>query len=85
MFKPLNVAAQNRKYHGCFKLYENGMRPFNEKGDHSHPSKDKWCYLSTNDPFWKRVQDVYFNIQTRALKKRNKITNTQEIIDCLTI
>ena len=46
------------------------MRPFIEKGDHAHPTKEKRCYLSTNDPFWKRAKDVDFKIQTRAHKNK---------------
>ena len=51
MFKPLSVAVNNGQYHGCFKVYKNGMRPFIEKGDNLHPTNDNWCYLSTDDPF----------------------------------
>ena len=72
MFKPLSVAVNNGQHHGCFKVYKNGMRPFIEKGDHPHPTKDNWCYLSIDDPFWKRVKYVDFTVQTREQKKKTK-------------
>ena len=85
MLKPLIVAVNNGQYHGCFKVYKNGMRPFTEKGDHPHPTKDNWCYLSTNDSFSKHVKDVDFTVQTREQKEKNEIAKKQEIIDYLSV
>ena len=70
MFKPLSAAVQNGQYHGCFEIYKSSMRPVIKKGDHPQPTKDNWCYLPTNDPFWKHVKDVDFKVQTREEKKK---------------
>ena len=85
MFKPLSAAVENGKYHGCFNVYKNGMRPFVENGDRCHIAINGWCYLSTNDPFWNRAEDVDFKIQTTVQKNRNKIANRQEVINYLTV
>ena len=85
MFKPLSVAVQNGKYHGCFKVYKNGTRSFVENGDCCRLAINGWCYLSANNPCWKRAEDADFKIQTRAQKRRNKIANRQEVINYLTV
>ena len=70
MYKALRLAVPNGKYQGCFSVHKSEVRLFIKEGDHPHPTKDKWCSLSTNDPFWKRVNDIDFKTQTRAKKEK---------------
>ena len=71
-YRPLSIAVTNGKYHGCFKVYEDGTRPLIEKSEK--------CYLSTNDPFWKKLKDVPFKVEKKNLKKKlnKRRTKTME-------
>ena len=77
MFIPLSIAVPHGNYHGCFNVYENGIRLLI-----NHDAGEE-CPLSTNDPFWKRTKDVDFKIQTRLQKSKNKIAKREHIINYL--
>ena len=76
-YKPLSIAVTNGKYHRCFKVYEDRTRPLIEKGEK--------CYLSTNDPFWKKLKDVDFMVETRSQKDKKPIADKEYIIKYLTV
>ena len=76
-FKPLSKAVRNGKYHECFNVCENGMRPL------VNYKQGETCYLATNEPFWKHAKDVCFKIQTRAQKAKNIIVKREDIINYL--
>ena len=76
-YRPSSIAVTNGKYHGCFKVYEDGTRPLIEKG--------KKCYLSTNDPFWKKLKDVDFKVEKRSQKDKKPITDREYIIKYLIV
>ena len=72
-FQPLSVCEHKGKYHGSWTVFKDGKRPL------IHYDLGEECFFSTNDPFWKRPQDVEFKVHTIA-QEMNKELATPEYI-----
>ena len=66
-FQPLSVSVHNGKYHDCFTVYKDGTQLL------INYELDERCILPTSDPFWKRVEDVNFKIQTIGQEAKKKL------------
>ena len=74
IYKPHSKYSKNGLCHGCYTVYKNGCRML-------ITGKCSKCRFSTNDPFWKKVEDVDFKILTRAQKKKLEIANKKDVFN----
>ena len=72
IFKPHSKYSKDGLYHSCYGVYKNGCRML-------ITGKCSKCRFPTNDPFWKKVEDVDFKIQTRAQKKKLEMANKNDV------
>ena len=77
IYKPASKLCENGKYHGCWSIYEDGTRKL--------ISKNFLCKYPTDDPFWKKPEDVNFKIKTRAQKRKIQKPYREDVLDYLTI
>ena len=69
--------CKNGKCHGCWSIYEDGTRKL--------ISGKFLCKYPTDDPFWKKPEDVNFKIKTRAQKRKMRKPYRDDVLDYLTI
>ena len=65
--------SQNDLYHGCWTVFEDGTRCL---------IKSSWgekCICPTNDPFWKRTQDVVSRVETMTEEMDKKLASKRYI------
>ena len=78
IYKPVSKLCENGKYHGCWSIYEDGST-------RKLIGKNFLCKYPTDDPFWKKPEEVNFKIKTRAQKRKMGKRYREDILEYLTI
>ena len=72
-YQPISVCNHNGRYHDCWTVFKDGTHCLI-----NYDLGEKYVLL-TNDPLWKRPEDVDFKIQTMT-QETNKRLATQKYI-----
>ena len=72
IYKPVSKICKNGKYHGCWSIYDDSTRQI--------IGKNMLCRYPTDDPFWKKPEDVDFKIKTRAQKRKMSKPNKNDVL-----
>ena len=74
IFKPHSKYCKKGLYHGCYGVYKDGTRML-------ITGKCSKCKYPTNDPFWKKVEEVNFKVKTRAQKNKLEMADKKEVFN----